>query len=161
MLKYMWTMNTEVVKNSLMLKVFGPLVFGDATFFISLGLDSCGRLLDQGHTRRVTFNERKVYEIIRKGGEGIIWVDKTLLSIHVSLWDVERRLLSYLVDIAANNPDSDHINKGRVHMAVEYVMADIDDLDLQNAFSALLAPDPNKPTWSFEDEIVNYMFIRM
>jgi hypothetical protein len=41
MLKFMQKDNKEVYDSSLMLKVFGPLVFGDATFSISLGLELC------------------------------------------------------------------------------------------------------------------------
>lgn len=145
-----------------MFRVFGPLVFGDATFFVSLGLDSYFKFLTDSQVRRISFRERLDYhrQIIHAGGSAIVWVDKTLLSITVSLWDVKRRLLSYLSDVAMEGPYS--ARRWRYQEAVQYVMADLDDPDFIEAFSSLKLPDPSPfKKWTVTEEVTNYMMIRM
>ena len=142
-------------------RVFWPLVFGDATFFVSLGLDSYFTYSNE-FTRPITFKERINYheEIIRHGESGIQWVDVTLLTIHVSLWDVKRRLLSYLVDVANKGPHA--YERWKVDAAVDYVMSDLVDEDYQNAVNALEWPDPTQAkSWTLKQELTNYLGLRI
>lgn len=76
MMNFMQKDNKEVYDSSLMLEVFGPLVFSDATFFIPLSLGSfdSNSTLRDGERLPVSFKERVTYhqEIIRMGGGGIV-----------------------------------------------------------------------------------------
>jgi len=161
MVKYLWS-TTNVQALSDIFRVFGPLVFGDATFFVSLGLDSFIEYMGHEPPPPVAFKDRVRYheEIVRCGGTGIQWVDPTLLSIHVSLWDVKRRLLSYLVDVAKAHPHT--YARGIVDAAVQYVMSDLDDIDFRNAVDALEWPDPSQSkSWTLRDELTNYLSLRI
>ena len=58
-----------------------------------------------------------------------MWVEKTLLSIHVKLWDVKRRLLSYLEEMAVGNPVGNAESVAR--QVTTAVMLDLEDRDFQ------------------------------
>lgn len=161
MVKHLWK-TTNMQDLSDIFRVFGPLVFGDATFFVSLGLESFENYMLNDVPLPMTFKDRVCYheEIVLRGGPGIEWVDPTLLSIHVSLWDVKRRLLSYLVDIANVPPHS--YPRWKVDAAVRYVMSDLDDQDYRNAIAALEWPDPARSKeWGLKEELTNYLSLRI
>jgi hypothetical protein len=161
MLNYIWA-NSEEGDLSDMLKVFGPLAYGDAKFYVAMGLhDSDLRLPNPQHNRRrTTFNQRVKYhrEIIRSGSANVAWLSATKFATTDSLWDVQRLLLSYLSDVC--NGDAIE-NAGRVQDAVQYILMEFNDPDLQHSLAAIEWQGNRSEGGTVEEEVTNYLSLQL
>ena len=116
---------------SAMLKVFGPLAYSDASFYVSMSEQS--KEMDTAH--RTTFEQRVKYhhQMIQSGGPAIVWTSATVQAMADVLWDIQRVMLELLLETARGDTNGYDENDSRV----QYLWSEYNDADLQQAVAAL------------------------
>jgi hypothetical protein len=140
-----------------MLTVFGPLVYGEARFYGALGLDSNFSLSLQ---HRITFKQRMKYqaELILSGSSTVPWLSGNRQALIDALWDLQWLLLSYLLELTSGATEA----ASRLPAAMEYVMEEYNDRDLQHALAELANwPEADRARHSaIEEEVMDYLCIK-
>jgi hypothetical protein len=110
--------------------------------------------------RRTTFKHRVKYhsELIHSGSCEVSWLPATKLAVTDCLWDVQRLCLSYLQDVS----QGDRIENGaRVQEAVQYVVEEFNDPDLQQALKEIQWQGNRSHIKTVEDEVTNYLSLQL
>lgn len=140
-----------------MLKVFAPLVYGEARFYGALGLDSS--IPSSLFQQRTTFIERVKYqyELTLSGSSTIPWLSSNCQALIDALWDIQWLLLSYVLGLTKENSEAaTHLPSG-----LEYVKEEYNDADLQIAIAQLKERTDHSTTGNaIEDDVINYLRIK-
>lgn len=142
-----------------MLKVFGPLLYGDARFYLALRLEL--HFPSQVVQQRTTFKERIRYqaELILVGSSTVPWLSAGYQALIDALWDLQWLLLSYLSETLGSTNDN---ASSTLNCAMEYVLREYNDQDLQYALAELdlWPPADGSQHSAVEEEVIDYLCLK-
>jgi hypothetical protein len=139
------------------LRVFGPLAFSDANFYISMCQKSENMTSSQSESHRTTFTERLKYhhQMIRSGGPAIVWCSAKVQTMADILWDMQRVMLELVMDLLQGGTRRYDENDSRV----KYLWSEYNDPDFQKAIAAMEWTAEQTPSRfrCMEEEVQTYL----